>query len=101
MRVSLLFTYSGMTDPRVEPVAKSKITLTSLATACRAASRTKVVPYSRPIVPGWNGGAHAWVGALHAISGLLILGLTATLARDALANRAVTYHAPGGRAGVR
>lgn len=36
------------------------------------------------------GGTHAWVGALHAISGLLILGLTATLARDARANRAAS-----------
>jgi len=33
------------------------------------------------------GGTHAWVGSLHAVNGLLILGLTATLARDARANR--------------
>jgi DNA repair photolyase len=54
LRVTLLFTYSGITDPRVEPVAKSNITLTSLATACGAGSRTKVILYWRPIVPGWN-----------------------------------------------
>lgn len=54
LRVTLLFTYSGIADARVEPITKSNITLTSLATACRASNRTKVVLYWRPIVPGWN-----------------------------------------------
>ncbi len=54
LRVTLLFTYSGITDPRVEPIAKSAITLTSLGTACRARNRTKAILYWRPIVPGWN-----------------------------------------------
>lgn len=54
LRVTLLFTYSGLADSRVEPIAKSRITLTSLATACRAGNRTKVILYWRPIVPGWN-----------------------------------------------
>lgn len=54
LRVTLLFTYSGLADPRVEPIAKSSITLTSLATACRNGNRTKVILYWRPIVPGWN-----------------------------------------------
>jgi DNA repair photolyase len=54
LRVTLLFTYSGITDQRVEPVAKSAITLSSLATACQAGNRTKVILYWRPIVPGWN-----------------------------------------------
>jgi DNA repair photolyase len=54
LRVTLLFTYSGITDPRVEPIAKSTITLTSLATACQAGNRTKAILYWRPIVPGWN-----------------------------------------------
>jgi DNA repair photolyase len=54
LRVTLLFTYSGITDPRVEPIAKSAVTLTSLATACQAGNRTKVILYWRPIVPGWN-----------------------------------------------
>jgi len=54
LRVTLLFTYSGIADARVEPVAKSNVTLTSLATACRAGNRTKVILYWRPIVPGWN-----------------------------------------------
>jgi DNA repair photolyase len=54
LRVTLLFTYSGITDARVEPIAKGQITLTSLATACQARDRIKVILYWRPIVPGWN-----------------------------------------------
>ena len=54
LRVTLLFTYSGITDARVEPIAKSNITVSSLATACQHKKRTKVVLYWRPIVPGWN-----------------------------------------------
>jgi DNA repair photolyase len=54
LRVTLLFTYSGITDARVEPIAKSTITVSSLATACERKERTKVVLYWRPIVPGWN-----------------------------------------------
>jgi DNA repair photolyase len=54
LRVTLLFTYSGITDPRVEPIAKSQITVTSIRTACARKQRTGVVLYWRPIVPGWN-----------------------------------------------
>ena len=54
LRVTLLFTYSGITDPRVEPIAKSRITVTSIRTACARKQRTGVVLYWRPIVPGWN-----------------------------------------------
>ncbi|WP_345462158.1 hypothetical protein [Actinoallomurus oryzae] len=54
LRVTLLFTYSGITDARVEPIAKSTVTVSSLVTACEHKSRTKVVLYWRPIVPGWN-----------------------------------------------
>jgi DNA repair photolyase len=54
LRVTLLFTYSGITDPRVEPIAKSTITTTSITTACAHKQRTKVILYWRPIVPGWN-----------------------------------------------
>ncbi|MGH3190391.1 MAG: radical SAM protein [Streptosporangiaceae bacterium] len=54
LRVTLLFTYSGITDPRIEPIAKSDITVTSIRTACAARQRTGVVLYWRPIVPGWN-----------------------------------------------
>lgn len=54
LRVTLLFTYSGITDPRVEPIAKSSTTVTSIATAATHKRRTGVVLYWRPIVPGWN-----------------------------------------------
>ncbi len=54
LRVTLLFTYSGITDSRIEPISKSAITTTSIATACAHRNRTRVVLYWRPIVPGWN-----------------------------------------------
>lgn len=54
LRVTLLFTYSGIDDARIEPISKSTITATSLTTACAVKRRTKVVLYWRPIVPGWN-----------------------------------------------
>jgi DNA repair photolyase len=54
VRVTLLFTYSGIADARIEPVSKSTITTTAITTACTHKERTKVVLYWRPIVPGWN-----------------------------------------------
>jgi len=54
LRVTLLFTYSGISDPRIEPIARSSITTTSLHTAAAHRDRTRVVLYWRPIVAGWN-----------------------------------------------
>ncbi|MEV6595500.1 hypothetical protein AB0M36_01395 [Actinoplanes sp. NPDC051346] len=54
VRVTLLFTYSGITDPRVEPIAKSEITVGSIRTAVAHKKRTGVILYWRPITPGWN-----------------------------------------------
>jgi DNA repair photolyase len=54
LRVTLLFTYSGITDPRVEPIAKTTMTVESIRTAAAHKQRTGVVLYWRPIVPGWN-----------------------------------------------
>jgi len=54
LRVTLLFTYSGIADPRIEPIARSDITIRSITTACAAKARTRVVLYWRPLVPGWN-----------------------------------------------
>jgi hypothetical protein len=54
LRVTLLLTYSGITDARIEPIAKSEITINSIRTAAAAKKRTGVVLYWRPIVPGWN-----------------------------------------------
>lgn len=54
LRVTLLFTYSGITDPRIEPIAKSATTVRSIRTAAAHKRRTGVILYWRPIVPGWN-----------------------------------------------
>ncbi len=54
LRVTLLFTYSGITDARIEPIARSGMTTAAITTACASRHRTKVVLYWRPIVPGWN-----------------------------------------------
>lgn len=53
LRVTLLVTYSGIADDRIEPV-DSRIAETSLRTAYERASRVRVVLYWRPIVPGCN-----------------------------------------------
>lgn len=54
VRVTLLFTYSGIADARVEPIAKSQTTVKSIETAAAHRKRTGVILYWRPIVPGWN-----------------------------------------------
>lgn len=54
VRVTLLFTYSGIADARVEPIAKSRTTVKSIETAAAHRKRTGVILYWRPIVPGWN-----------------------------------------------
>lgn len=64
LRVTLLFTYSGITDPRVEPIAKSDTTVISIRTAARYKTRTGVVLYWRPIVPDWNDSPDTMAGVL-------------------------------------
>lgn len=54
VRVTLLFTYSGIADARVEPIAKSQTTVKSIETAAALSERTGVILYWRPITPGWN-----------------------------------------------
>ncbi|MEV4472789.1 hypothetical protein [Nonomuraea sp. NPDC049504] len=54
IRPTLLFTYSGIKDDRVEPIGKSTTTADSITTAAAYGRRTKVILYWRPIVPGWN-----------------------------------------------
>ncbi|WP_436528406.1 hypothetical protein [Actinoplanes sp. HUAS TT8] len=54
LRVTLLFTYSGITDDRIEPISKSNMTVTSIRTAAEHRKRTGVILYWRPITPGWN-----------------------------------------------
>jgi DNA repair photolyase len=64
LRVTLLFTYSGITDARIEPIAKSETTITSIRTAATHKQRTGVVLYWRPIVPGWNDAPDTLAGVL-------------------------------------
>lgn len=53
LKVTLLITYSGIDDARIEPV-DSNVAATSLRTAFAAAQRYRVILYWRPIVPGLN-----------------------------------------------
>jgi DNA repair photolyase len=53
IKLTLLVTHSGITDPRIEPV-DSAIAVASLKTAFERATRYRVVLYWRPIVPGLN-----------------------------------------------
>lgn len=53
LRVTVLVTYSGIDDGRIEPV-DSAITATSLRTAFAHAERFRMVLYWRPLVPGLN-----------------------------------------------
>ncbi|MEV7965854.1 hypothetical protein AB0O34_07705 [Sphaerisporangium sp. NPDC088356] len=65
VRVTLLFTYSGIKDSRVEPIAKSDTTVSSILRAARMRRRTKVILYWRPIVPGWNDDPETMAGVLN------------------------------------
>ncbi len=53
LKVTLLVTFSGIEDQRVEPV-DSAIAATSLRTAYEHAENYRVILYWRPIVPGLN-----------------------------------------------
>ena len=53
LKVTVLVTWSGITDERIEPV-DSTIAATSLHTASTHAENFRVVLYWRPIVPGLN-----------------------------------------------
>jgi hypothetical protein len=53
IKVTLLVTYSGIDDQRIEPV-DSEIAAGSLRTAFAHAERYRVILYWRPIVPGLN-----------------------------------------------
>jgi DNA repair photolyase len=57
IRLTLLFTYSGIDDPRIEPYPSS-VAAESLATASRHEPRRyRTVLYWRPLVPGLNDSA--------------------------------------------
>ncbi|WP_244884215.1 radical SAM protein [Carbonactinospora thermoautotrophica] len=53
LRVTLLFTYSGIDDQRIEPFPK-EVAEKSLRLAAQLAGRYRAVLYWRPLVPGLN-----------------------------------------------
>jgi len=53
LRITLLFTYSGLNGSNIEPLAPS-VTLGSIALVASMKKRIRSVLYWRPIVPGWN-----------------------------------------------
>ena len=60
IKVSLLVTYSGITDVRIEPIAKNGVTVTSIETIAKHKQKTKLILYWRPIVVGWNDDAESF-----------------------------------------
>ncbi|WP_163858863.1 hypothetical protein [Paenibacillus elgii] len=54
IKLVLFFTYSGITESRIEPIAPFDITLNSIRIASKMRKKTKIVLYWRPIVIGWN-----------------------------------------------
>ncbi len=57
LRLTLFVTYSGINDPRIEPV-DSRVAEQSLKTAFENAGRYRVILYWRPIMPGVNDSPH-------------------------------------------
>lgn len=53
LRVTLLFTYSGIADKRLEPI-DSEIAVRSLKRSFAAADRYRTILYWRPLIPGIN-----------------------------------------------
>jgi DNA repair photolyase len=53
LKVTLLFTYSGLGGAEIEPLPNS-VTLDSIAMASKLKQRTRTILYWRPIVPQWN-----------------------------------------------
>jgi DNA repair photolyase len=53
VKITLLFTYSGMNGSSIEPIPES-IPTDSIKVASEYKSRIKTILYWRPIVPGWN-----------------------------------------------
>lgn len=54
IKVSLFFTYSAISDPRIEPISRSEITINSIKLASQLHRKVKLILYWRPIVPTWN-----------------------------------------------
>lgn len=63
LKVTLLFTYSGIADRRIEPFS-GRVAETSLRTAARLAEFYRTVLYWRPLVPGLNDSQEHLVAAV-------------------------------------
>ncbi len=54
IKVNILVTYSGIVEDKIEPIAKSRMTVKSIETISKYKNKTKLILYWRPIVHGWN-----------------------------------------------
>lgn len=54
LKLSILVTYSGIKNTKIEPIAKNKITTRTIETISSNKKKIKLVLYWRPIVMGWN-----------------------------------------------
>ena len=54
IKVSILVTYSGIVNEKIEPIAKNGTTINSIRTIAKNKKKTKLILYWRPIVIGWN-----------------------------------------------
>jgi DNA repair photolyase len=55
VRLTLLFTYSGLNGTKIEPLPES-VTVGSIKLVSQYKKRVRSILYWRPIVPGWNDG---------------------------------------------
>ncbi len=103
LKVTLLVTYSGITDHRIEPIA-NQIPIASLKLAYAAARQYRVVLYWRPIVPGRNDSSEEIATACslgehaHAVvfTGLSITGRLSSILRIADSHNSIASQ-PGAR----
>ena len=54
LKIAILFTYSGIDNPVIEPITSKKIFVSSINNMNKYRKKTKFILYWRPIVKGWN-----------------------------------------------
>ena len=54
LKVTVLVTYSGINNAKLEPISTTNITTNSIKTISENRNRIKLILYWRPIVEGWN-----------------------------------------------
>jgi DNA repair photolyase len=65
LRVTVLFTFSGMNGSKIEPIPEG-IPMGSIKTSFANKNRVKTILYWRPIVEGWNDSEETFDKVLHA-----------------------------------